>query len=276
MNPLISVIVPVFNREKSIISAVNSALNQSYSNLEVIISDDQSTDATLAFIKENFSNDPRVRVLESEGKNSGRPSVARNRALRRATGEYIAFLDSDDYWEPDKLALQMEAFKSYPGLAGVCSNALKVNEYGEADGMLLNSVPTLLNLNELVKVNNVICSSVLAPTKLVFETGLFPESKKLRVGEDYATWLKLACFGDIHFIDRPLVRYTYDSSNSVRDDYHYLKELRKMEAVFNDVADWMKSRDLEEDKIRTVKRIKLTPYPLYLIRKTINKIKRAL
>lgn len=276
MNPLISVIVPVFNREKSIISAVNSALNQSYSNIEIIISDDQSTDSTLALIKEKFSKDPKVRLLESESKNSGRPSVARNRALRVATGEYIAFLDSDDYWEPDKLALQMEAFKSYPGLAGVCSNALKVNECGEADGMLLNSVPTLLNLNELVKVNNVICSSVLAPTKLVFETGLFPESKKLRVGEDYATWLKLACFGDIQFIDRPLVRYTYDSSNSVRDEYHYLKELRKMEAVFNDVADWMKNRDLEEDKIRTVKRIKLTPYPLYLVRKIINKIKRVL
>lgn len=108
MNKLISVIIPTYNRADIVIDAINTILNQTYQNFEIIIIDDGSTDNTKQVIKE--INDPRIRYIYQE--NSGRPSCARNKGIKIATGEYIAFLDSDDLWHHQMLEKNINALNS--------------------------------------------------------------------------------------------------------------------------------------------------------------------
>lgn len=105
--PLISVIIPTYNRAYSITHAISSALQQSYNNTEVIVVDDASTDNTSTIIRN--INDPRIRYYCLE-KNSG-PSIARNAGIDNAHGRFVAFLDSDDEWDRKKIELQLAALK---------------------------------------------------------------------------------------------------------------------------------------------------------------------
>ncbi len=111
--PLVSCIVPVFNGERFIQEALDSILAQTYERLEVLVADDGSTDGTAAIVKRYGA---RVRYLYRE---NGGPPAARNTGLRAARGELIAFLDSDDRWAPEKIALQVDRFRRNPEL-GIC------------------------------------------------------------------------------------------------------------------------------------------------------------
>ena len=97
--PMISIIVPLYNAEKFIWETVQSVINQTYKDFELLLVDDCSTDRSLAAVE--VINDPRVRVIRQEH-NAG-AYAARNRGLKEAKGRYIAFLDADDKWEPAKL-----------------------------------------------------------------------------------------------------------------------------------------------------------------------------
>ena len=101
---LVSIIIPTFNTEKYIYKCIQSALNQSYTDFEIIVVDDCSTDNSLEVV--SAFNDPRIRVYRNE-KNSG-PSYSRNRAIQMAKGEFIAILDSDDWWDPKRLEIMMD------------------------------------------------------------------------------------------------------------------------------------------------------------------------
>ena len=105
MNELVSIIMPSYNTAKYIVNAIHSVLQQTYSNWELIIVDDCSTDNTDEIIKP-FLVDDRIIYLKNE-KNSG-AAISRNRALREAKGRWIAFLDSDDLWLPEKLEHQIK------------------------------------------------------------------------------------------------------------------------------------------------------------------------
>ena len=102
---LVSVVIPVYNREDTIQRAVDSVLNQTYSNIEVLVVDDGSKDNSLEMLKK-YHNDNRVKIFCQEF-NQG-ANAARNRGIREAKGEYIAFHDSDDEWLPDKLEKQIK------------------------------------------------------------------------------------------------------------------------------------------------------------------------
>lgn len=104
-SPIVSVIIPTFNSEKFISDAIFSVQNQSYTNWEIILVDDCSIDATLSIVAELALNDKRIKYSKLS-KNSG-TGVARNAALAVAKGKYIAFLDADDLWKSNKLALQI-------------------------------------------------------------------------------------------------------------------------------------------------------------------------
>lgn len=105
---MVSVIIPTYNREKTVLAAVNSVLNQTYRDLELIVVDDGSIDGTKAVL--SHINDPRFHYLYQE--NAG-ACVARNHGIEIAKGDYIAFHDSDDIWHADKLQKQMEVFEKY-------------------------------------------------------------------------------------------------------------------------------------------------------------------
>jgi glycosyltransferase involved in cell wall biosynthesis len=133
--PLISVVIPAFNAERYIREAVLSALTQSHQNLEVVVVDDGSTDGTAAAIAE--LNDPRLRIISQ--KNRG-VSAARNQGLRCTSGEYVAFLDADDYWIPGKLEAQVQAFNSREELVAVGT----LGRYVSAEGRVLGIAGELL------------------------------------------------------------------------------------------------------------------------------------
>ncbi len=112
--PLVSVIIPTYNRETLIIKAINSILKQSFQDFDILIIDDASTDGTESVIR-NLNND-KIKYYKLE-KNSGQ-CIARNYGIKRATGKYIAFLDSDDEWLPEKLSKQLECYKNGPANLG--------------------------------------------------------------------------------------------------------------------------------------------------------------
>jgi glycosyltransferase involved in cell wall biosynthesis len=125
---LVSIVIPTFNRAVAVCRTLDSVEAQTYSNWEAVVIDDGSTDGTAHAIAERYGHDPRVRYIYQA--NEG-VSGARNRALAAAQGDYIAFLDSDDTWEPWKLKLQMACFSREPELGMVCTDMMAINEIGE-------------------------------------------------------------------------------------------------------------------------------------------------
>ena len=111
--PLVSVIIPTFNRANLISRAISSVCSQSYQNLEVIVVDDNSQDNTAEVVREIAAGDSRINYYRHSNNLGG--SAARNTGIEQATGEYIAFLDSDDIWLPQKLELQLKAIAKYHG-----------------------------------------------------------------------------------------------------------------------------------------------------------------
>jgi len=127
-NPTVSVIISTYNRAHLIGRAIQSVLNQTYQDFEVIVVDDGSTDNTEEIVK-SF-NDPRIRYIRHE-KNKG-AAAARNTGIKAARGKYIAFQDSDDEWLPEKLEKQMKVFENAPPEAGVVyTDMQRINEDGE-------------------------------------------------------------------------------------------------------------------------------------------------
>ena len=106
MKPILSIIIPTYNRKKFLLRAINSIYHQSFQNFEILICDDGSSDSTMALVKSISQRDSRVRWIS--GKHSGGPATPRNRGLKFARGEWVAFLDSDDTWLPSKIEHQSE------------------------------------------------------------------------------------------------------------------------------------------------------------------------
>ena len=125
-SPLVSVIVPVFNAETTLPDTVDSIRRQSFQNFELIVIDDGSTDGTLEWLRS--VRDDRLRVFSYP---NGGLAVARNRGIERARGEFISFIDSDDLWTPEKLALQLEALHQQPEAALAYSWTAFVDQHGD-------------------------------------------------------------------------------------------------------------------------------------------------
>src|SRR5438477_8705985 len=121
-DPLVSVVIPTYNRAKMVVEAVRSALGQTVTAMEVIVVDDGSRDDTEERLSE-FGNRIEFYVQQNQG-----VSAARNAGIGHATGEYIAFLDSDDVWHPRKLEMQIAHFQHHPDLALLACRSGRLNE----------------------------------------------------------------------------------------------------------------------------------------------------
>ena len=131
---LVSVITSVYNSGRYISKAIESVLAQTYQNWELLITDDGSTDGTIVIVESYVAKDSRIRLLRHDV-NSG-PGAARNTSLKNAQGRYVAFLDSDDYWMPDKLERQLEQMKS-TGCGMVYSSYLTCNDEDKINGIVI-------------------------------------------------------------------------------------------------------------------------------------------
>jgi glycosyltransferase involved in cell wall biosynthesis len=210
MTPLVTVIVPTFNRRTTIITALESALRQDFPSFEVIIVDDASTDGTADFLRSQSYSVPVCVVQQSENRG---PAAARNLAISRASGKYIAFLDSDDQWLPEKLAKQVAAMEQ-------CTNPDKVLLYSRtrvlqrgrsivrptapiADG---EDPADYLFLNQ----GYIPVPAVMVTTKMARQTPFQPQ---LRLHEDWDWYIRLWQTG-VRFVMLPEVLSVIDDRAS--------------------------------------------------------------
>jgi teichuronic acid biosynthesis glycosyltransferase TuaG len=181
--PLVSIITPLYNGQKYIERAIVSVRNQTFSNWELLIVDDCSDDDSPVLVRNFTELDNRIKLF-TLGRNGG-AAVARNFGIRVASGRFIAFLDCDDEWMPDKLEKQLDLL-SQTG-ASFCFGAyIRVNEAGSFLGSI--GVPRLLSYNEALKTNYVGCLTAIYDTRIlgkVFMPELMP------CHEDYPVWLHI-------------------------------------------------------------------------------------
>lgn len=195
---LVSVIIPAYNCEKYIEKSIDSALVQQVP-LEVIVLNDCATDGTEAVIQKYLDN-PAVRYVRNE-KNLG-VAKTRNRGVCLANGKYVAFLDSDDWWEPGKLEKQLEMIEQEQVVLCSTGRAL-VNSDGSLMGKII-PVNEKITYRELLKHNCINCSSVLLLRKVALEFPMEHEDSH----EDYITWLRiLKKYGKACAVNEPLLKY---------------------------------------------------------------------
>ncbi len=199
MRDLVSIITPVYNASKYLAGMIESVLAQTYPEWELLLSDDCSTDESMSIASSYSQKDERVKLLASD-KNTG-PAGCRNRAIRAARGKYIAFLDSDDLWVPDKLDFQIEFMttgKHYLSFAAY----QKIDEQGNRIGNELYG-PRSVSYDQLLNSNVIPCLTAMYDTERLGK--YFMED----IGhEDYVYWLKILKRGYIAYgIDKVLAYY---------------------------------------------------------------------
>ncbi len=206
MNELVSIITPSYNTEKYIEDTIKSVLAQTYQNWEMIIVDDCSTDNTDEVVMPYLA-DSRIRYLKNE-KNSG-AAMSRNYALREAKGKWIAFLDSDDIWVPEKLEKQIDFMEkggfhfSYTAYAEMDENGLPLNRTVKG--------PKKVTKTGMFRYCWPGCLTVMYDAEQV---GLI-QIEDIKKNNDYAMWLKVCKKASCHFLDETLAKYRRGRSGSV-------------------------------------------------------------
>jgi glycosyltransferase involved in cell wall biosynthesis len=211
--PLVSIVLPAFNRAGYLRSAIESVLAQSLKSWEMIVADDGSGPEAAEYLR--GLGDPRIRVLGLP--HSGNPSVARNAALRDARGTYVAFLDSDDLWAPNKLEVQTTALRARAQSRWSFTNVDWIDAAGDLIRPRENFVPREGRIEEALLTFDayVALPTVLVERRLLDEAGLFDE--ELRFGEDYDLWLRLAARSDVVAVTDKLTRVRLHGDNHSHD-----------------------------------------------------------
>lgn len=206
MSELVSIIMPSYNTANYIEASIESVQYQTYENWELIIVDDCSTDNTDEIVKPLLS-DARIRYLKNE-KNSG-AAVSRNRALREAKGKWIAFLDSDDLWLPEKLEKQV-AFMEQNGYHFSYTNYEEINMAGEKTGVRVTG-PKRITKTGMFNYCWPGCLTVMYDAEVV---GLI-QIADIKKNNDYAMWLKVCRKADCYLLDECLAQYRKGRVGSV-------------------------------------------------------------
>ena len=193
----VSVIIPTFNRGYCLAESVNSVLRQSFTDFELIVVDDGSTDNTPDVVRQ-FPEVQLIRLRENKG-----VSFARNQGLTEARGEWVAFLDSDDLWEKEKLATQMKWIEHNPERYAVYTDEIWIRNGVRVNPMNKHRKYSGDIFRHCLPLCIVSPSSVLLHAELLNEVGRFDES--MPVCEDYDLWLRIAKQHLFHFVEEKLI-----------------------------------------------------------------------
>ena len=228
----VSVIIPTYNRAHLMGRAIQSVLNQTYQDFEIIVVDDASTDNTEEAVRS--LKDERIRYIRHE-KNKG-AGAARNTGIRAANGEYIAFQDSDDEWLPEKLEKQMKVFENAPPEVGVVYTGFWRIEKNKKN-YIPSSWVTQKNGNihkELLKGNFIGTPATLIKRECFKKVGLFDEY--FSALEDWELWIRISKYYHFKFINELLV-VSYYTPNSVNNNQDALIRALKLilEKHFEDI-----------------------------------------
>lgn len=226
---LISIIIPTYNRWEYLVRAVNSVLNQTYQNLEVIIIDDASTEKNYENL-ELFFKDPRVKIIRCQinmkklHNVSAAQGMTRNAGIQIAKGDFIGFLDDDDFFFPNKLEIEIDILQKFPQFKIICSNMLTGNGinpetyknpfYKENFGYKISDNLYIINKYDLDRTNYISNSTALVAKEIVDKVGL----QVLGINEDYEYWKRCLQHTDALYTDTFLVGY--DMSHGYGQNYN--------------------------------------------------------
>jgi len=210
--PRVSVIIPTYNREEYVQVAIESVLQQTYRDLEIIVCDDGSTDNTVEVLKSIQARSDLPIIIDVLPYNLG-VSAARNRAIFLSHGELIAFLDSDDSWKPDKLEKQVAFLDEHPDFIGVgCKlERIKKDDKLSKPSDTIKPLDPSKELFQLLYRCYITTSCFLVKKDALILAGLF--DLRLRKSEDRDLWWRLPRLGRLGYINEPLVNYLAHKSN---------------------------------------------------------------
>lgn len=238
----VTVIIPAYNRSAYIGEALDSVLGQTLLPSEIIVIDDGSTDNTAEIVRsyvhpetsgQNVRTNEAIELIYMYQQNSG-PSKARNAGIKAAKGEYIAFLDADDLWMPDKLAFQWEAVNAGNNVSLVFGDLLKFNNDKIIESSFLGNREIYLQIDrntsdhhivfpepgslrgQFLKGNFIITSTLLVKKDILVKVGLFDED--LTCCEDRELILRLLPYVNVAVIEKPIVKYRGHQLNISGDD----------------------------------------------------------
>lgn len=226
---MVSVITPTFNSQEYIEGTINSVRAQTYSDWEMIVVDDCSTDSTYSILEHYAKVDPRIRVFR-QPKNAG-AGPARTRALETSSGRFVAYLDADDIWLPEKLERQLN-FMLVNGYGFSCSSYEVIDDNGTPLNKIIRMRPRIDYVGFLT--NNLLQTvGIMADTEIVDKSLLRMPSLERR--QDAATWLQILKAGHMNYgLDEVLCQYRRSDNSLSSNKYEAAK------------AVWLLYRDIEE------------------------------
>lgn len=248
--PLVSVIIPTYNAAPLTEAAVQSVLAQTFQDFEIIVVDDASPDGSGARLEALTAVDARVRVFRQE--QNGGPGPARNRGIREARGRYLAFLDGDDLWEPEKLERQL-AFMAERGAVFSFTAYRVISLTGEVLDRI-DQIPERMTYSDLLKNTVIGCSTVMLDRHSINNV----EFTDIRTSQDFALWLSILKCGVVaHGMPNVLTSYRITPGSNTRNKWraalHVWIVMRRCEKMPFLMAVWYFSNYAARGLVRYLK-----------------------
>jgi len=229
--PKVTVVIPVYNGEKYVGDAIESVLNQTYKDWELIVVDDGSTDRTANVVNRYVAKNPR-KINYIYQTNQG-VSVALNEGILHGKGKYIALMGHDDRWLPKKLEKQVSILEKRRSFGLVCSATYVIDSLGQRNDLWRKPKAYQATYQDLRNKNFIYALTVLIRKTCLDKVGLHDEN--IRYVQDYDLWLRLGQKYRIYYLDEPLAEYRVHDTNLTKNTYgffqDYLKIFRKTEVV---------------------------------------------
>lgn len=214
--PLFSIVIPLYNKEKDIAATLRSVFAQTFTNFEVIVVNDGSTDGSENEVRQ--FNDNRLIYIKTENRGV---SKARNLGIEKANGEYIAFLDADDYWFPDHLETLQQLITQYPDAGLYATNYNFIHPNGNIQHTNFNTLgPNFSGIvdnafRHSLKDRLMWTSCVAVRTEVFATVGVFDTSITLGAGEDTDMWIRIALKYPVAFTTKVTAHYNLAGSNRI-------------------------------------------------------------
>lgn len=243
--PYFSIVIPLYNKEKYIKRTLKSVLKQTFTNFEVIIVDDGSTDNSSEIIKS--INDSRICLIQQE---NGGPSKARNRGIQEAKGEFIAFLDADDEWLPGKLEKQYDFHSCNDDVIWSCTS-FHVKGGKREEHISYSRTGVINDALDAVMDGMTIQTSAVVIKRSVFENGSLLFNESFKRSEDREVWYKMAClYHSIGYLNTELLIYYVETDGSLNatglneSDFSFLSLSKRIEKELYTIDPTKKKRFL--------------------------------
>lgn len=262
---MISVVIPLYNKERQIANTLRTVLCQTFQDFEIVIVNDGSTDNSVAEVAK--ISDPRIRLINQD--NAG-VSAARNKGIEEAKGEYVALLDADDEWNTEYLATQIQHAETYPQCDVFAVNYQFSDANGKISDTIIRNLPfaaecgVLSNYFEVASTSHppLWTSAVMVRKKAFQEIGGFPVG--IKSGEDLLTWARLACKYKIAYSKKILAQFIQTSYQAEKDSKSSIR-LGSEETVLNELKNLYNSDSLDINTRKGLKSYIHRWYKIYCV-----------